>query len=276
MRRSIVVASTESASMGVTDSEAVKCAFQRTIEFQRATLELVAPAVEPIDQGWVVREPKLPLVWSANHVRITEPVSFTEALELADAHLGDLPYRQLMIDHRATGRRLERSFAEHRWEVDREVVMQLQSEPDREVDVSAVIDADEEPVMELMRRWIGEDESIELTPSGLDQVVEFTRRVARARDARLLGVPGEHGNLAAITVLYSDGTVAQVEDVYTVPEERRRGYGRMLVTKAAEVARAGGHELVFIVADADGWPQRLYRQIGFQPIGQSWALHRGD
>ena len=52
-----------------------------------------------------------------------EPVSFSEALELAEAHLGDLPYRQLMIDHEATGRRLERSFAEQRWEVDREVVM---------------------------------------------------------------------------------------------------------------------------------------------------------
>jgi ribosomal protein S18 acetylase RimI-like enzyme len=262
--------------MSVRDSEAVKGAFQRTIEFQRATLELVAGVVEPIAQGWVVREPTLPFVWSANHVRITRPVSFTAALELADAHLGDLPYRQLMIDHQATGRRLERSFAEQRWEVDREVVMQLRNEPDREVDVSAVIDADEEPVMELMRRWIGEDESIELTPSGLDQVIEFTRRVARARGGRLFGVLGEHGNLGAITVLYSNGPVAQVEDVYTVPEERGRGHGRTLVSKAAEVARAGGHELVFIVADADDWPQHLYRRIGFEPIGRTWALHRGD
>ena len=70
-------------------------------------------------------------------------------------------------------------------------------------------------------------------------------------------------------MLYSDGTVAQVEDVYTVPEERSRGYARRLVTKAAEVARADGHELVFIVADADDWPQRLYRQIGFEPIGRA-------
>jgi predicted GNAT family acetyltransferase len=76
-------------------------------------------------------------------------------------------------------------------------------------------------------------------------------------------------------MLYSDGTVAQVEDVYTVPEERNRGHARKLVTKATEVARASGHELVFIVADADDWPQHLYRRIGFAPIGRTWALHRG-
>jgi ribosomal protein S18 acetylase RimI-like enzyme len=261
--------------MGVTDREAVKAAFQRAIEFERVTLELVTARVEPIAEGWVVQEPALPLVWSANHVRIARPVTFAAALELAEVHLGDLPYRQLMIEHQETGRRLEQSFADQRWEVDREIVMQLQREPDREVDLSGAIEAHEEPVMGLMRRWIGEDESIELTPWGLDQVVEFTRRTGHARRARLFGMPGEHGGLAAITMLYSDGIVAQVEDVYTVPEERNRGHARRLVTKAAEVARAAGHELVFIVADADDWPQRLYRRIGFEPIGRRWALHRG-
>lgn len=231
--------------------------------------------VEPIDLGWLVRDPSLPLVWSANHVRIARAVTFAEALALAEAHLGDLPYRQLMIEHEPTGRRLERSFAEAKWEVDREVLMELVREPDREAELGLVIEADEEPVMELMRRWIGEDETIELTPDGLDQVVEFSRREARARNARLLGVRGAHGSLAAITMLYSDGTVAQVEGVYTVPEERGRGYARALVTRAARTAREQGHQFVFIVADEDDWPKRLYRKVGFEPIGLSWALHRG-
>jgi GNAT superfamily N-acetyltransferase len=247
----------------------------RALAFQRATLELVSQRVEPIEQGWVVREPSLPLVWSANQVRIAQAVTFAEALALAEEHLADLRYRQLIIEHEPTGRRLERSFAEEKWEVDREVLMELVREPDRRADVGVVIEPDEEPVMELMRRWIGEDEAIELKPGGLDQVVEFSRRTARARNARLLGVPGEHGSLAAITMLYSDGTVAQVEDVYTVPEERRRGYARALVTRAVEIAREQGHELVFIVADEDDWPKELYREVGFDPIGLSWALHRG-
>jgi len=250
-------------------------ALDRALEFQRSTLQLVTERVQAIDRGWVVREPSLPLVWSANHVRITEPVTFGEALGLAETHLGDLPYRQLMIEHEATGRRLERLFAEEGWEVDREVVMQLVRAPDRSAETRSVIAADEEPVMGLMRRWIGEDETIELAPAGLDQVVRFTRTVARARNARLLGVPGARVPLAGITMLYSDGSIAQVEDVYVVPEERGRGYGRAMVTRAAELARAAAHGLVFIVADADDWPQHLYRAIGFEPIGRTWALHRG-
>ena len=91
----------------------------------------------------------------------------------------------------------------------------------------------------------------------------------------LFGAYGRHGTLAAIAMLYSDGVVAQVEDVYTVPEERRRGYARALVTKATEVARAAGHELVFIVADADDWPQRLYRRIGFVHPVRAVPVHGG-
>jgi GNAT superfamily N-acetyltransferase len=250
-------------------------ALARAHDFERGSLELTTERVAAIDAGWVVREPALPLVWSANHVRVTRAVSWHEALELADIHLRDLPYRQLMIEHEETGRLLERSFAEHGWEVDRELVMQLVRTPDREVDLGVVIEPGEAAVMGLMRRWIGEDETIELTPDGLDQVVAFTRRVARARDARMFGVLGEHGTLAAITMLYSDGAVAQVEDVYTVPEERGRGYARALVTRAVSVAQAAGHELVFIVADADDWPQQLYREVGFEPIGRTWALHHG-
>ena len=250
-------------------------ALRRALEFQRATLELVADRVEPIGEGWVVRQPALPMVWNANHVRISRPVTFAEAVGLAERHLADLPYRQLMIEDEETGRRLERTFAEQRWEIDREVVMVLLGEPDRRTDEEIVVEAEEDAALGLMRRWIGEDESIELTPEGLDEVVEFTRREARSRNGKLLGVRGEHGTLAAITMVFSDGAVAQVENVYTVPEERGRGHARALVTRAALLALEQGPELVFIIADADDWPQRLYRRVGFEPVGQTWALHRG-
>src|SRR5437588_10799039 len=136
-------------------------ALARARDFERGSLELTTERVAAIDAGWVVREPALPLVWSANHVRITRAVSLHEALELADIHLGDLPYRQLVIEHDETGRLLERSFADAGWEVDRELVMQLVRTPDREVDLGLVIEPRERSVMGLMRRWIGEDETIE-------------------------------------------------------------------------------------------------------------------
>ena len=73
------------------NSRTVGGALARALEFQQATLELVTERVEAIDQGLVVRHSALPFVWSANHVRITEPVTFAQALELAETHLGDLP-----------------------------------------------------------------------------------------------------------------------------------------------------------------------------------------
>ena len=147
-------------------------------------------------------------------------------------------------------------------------------EPDREVDTGAVIEPGEHEALALIRRWVGEDPELNLSGEGLRQVVSFSRRAWRARRARRLGVLGPDGGLAAITVLFSDGRTAQVEDVYTVPEQRNRGLGRAAVTRAVALALEGGHEPTFIVADDNDWPKHLYRRIGFEPVGRTWLFHR--
>lgn len=246
----------------------------RVREFLRATLELVADELRPIDEGWVLRTPSLPLVWSANQVRIGRPIELEAALALCERHLGDLPYRHLVIEDDAAGAALEAGFRSLGWGVDREVVMELVRSPDREVDASAVTEASEEDALGLMVRWMDEDPGLNETAESLEQLREFNRRGWRARDARRLGVIGPDGSLAAITMLFSDGAAAQVEDVYTVPEARGRGFARALVTHATELARGAGHELVFIVADDNDSPKRLYARIGFEPVGKSWIFHR--
>jgi ribosomal protein S18 acetylase RimI-like enzyme len=137
-----------------------------------------------------------------------------------------------------------------------------------------VIEADEDEALALMQKWIAEDETLKLTPRDLAHLVEVNRLTWRARGARRLGVLGPDGRLAAMTMLFSDGRIAQVEDVYAIPEARGRGYGRMLVTRGVELAREAGHELTFIVADDNDWPKQLYRKLGFEPVGRSWLFHR--
>jgi GNAT superfamily N-acetyltransferase len=234
----------------------------------------VVDGIEPIDGGWVSRASSLPLVWVANQVRVSRPIEYAEALALAEEHQRGLPYRQLTVDHEASGRRLERAFRADGWEVGREVIMALTRTPDREVDPGAVIDAPEEDALALVRRWLAEDPDLDETEDGLDQVREFNRLTWRARDARRLGMLDRDGSLAAVTMLYSDGDVAQVEDVYTVPEARGRGFARALVTHAVSLALAAGHELVFIVADDEDWPKQLYGKIGFDAVGFAWGFHR--
>jgi len=102
-----------------------------------------------------------------------------------------------------------------------------------------------------------------------------------ARGTRAMATPGTRfvvadfeGTPAAYATLYSDGTVAQVEDVSTQPRARGHGLARAVVQHAIDLARAEGHELIFLVADADDWPRELYARLGFDPVGHCWALVR--
>ena len=250
--------------------------FARALAFQRETLELAAEQVIQIPEGWLIRTPSLPLVWSLNQVRVTRPIETGDALALAERHLGELPYRQLLVEHEASGAQLEGELAQQGWRVDREVTMRLAHGPDREVDTSAVSDPPVEDALELMARWMREGSAHQPSAQEECELVQSWRLEWRARNARLLGIRGRSGRLAAITMLYSDGLVAQVEDVYTVPEERGRGFARALVTRALQLAAEDRHELTFIVADDRDWPQRLYSRLGFEAVGRLWGFHRGQ
>jgi GNAT superfamily N-acetyltransferase len=149
--------------------------------------------------------------------------------------------------------------------------MILDRPPDRPADTSVVEDAGEDEMLELMRRWYEHDEP---TPTEVEQLVEFGRREARALGDRLLGVRSGDGRLVAITKLRSDGSTAQVEDVYTVPEARGRGFARALVSRAVELARDREHEMTFIAADDEDWPKSLYGRLGFRSVGHLWHFHR--
>ncbi len=249
-------------------------ALAKALEFERQTTAMVAGECRRIEQGWVIRTPSLPMVWSANEVRVVEPIRFSDALALVERHLAGLPYRQLVVEHEASARRLEREFRADGWKVERNVTMALARPPDLEADTSDVRDVEAGAALMLMARWAAEDPDLQLSAEGLRQVVEHSRRAWIARRARSLGVVGDDGGLAAMTTLFSDGTIGQVEDVYTVPEARRRGFARALVTRAVSLALQEGNELTFIVADDNDWPKKLYSKVGFEPIGYSWLFHR--
>jgi GNAT superfamily N-acetyltransferase len=248
-------------------------AFERALEFQRRTTERIADSFYPIDSGFVARSPSIPEVWSGNHVHITRPVSFDRLVSLADEHLSELPYRQVSLDDDATGRDLEESLQEAGWRLEREVVMELRRPADHTVDTSMVFEAGEDEMLALMERWHLDGLS-HVSENGLRQLKEWGRRENRTWGDRSFAVAGDDGRLAAITKLRIAGDIAQVEDVFTAPEARGRGYGRAVVSHAVNEARHGGHNLIFIVADDNDWPKHLYEKLGFDPIGWTWSYHR--
>jgi GNAT superfamily N-acetyltransferase len=242
----------------------------RVMSFLRANLAKTADEAWPIEAGYVVLAPSLPAVWSVNQLRVALPLGFEALVALAEEQLASTPYVHIVLENQEAGSELEEAFRGAGWKAEREVLMVLSAGPDREADTSIVIDAREDEVAEVMRRWYSEDE---LRSSELEQLTEFSRREARACGDRLLGVRSIDGALLAITKLRTAGSTAQVEDVYTTPEARGRGFARALVTRAVELAQAGGHDVIFITADDNDWPKQLYARIGFRPLGRLWLFH---
>jgi GNAT superfamily N-acetyltransferase len=244
---------------------------ERVLGFLRAGVVGTADSVREIEAGLVLSTPSLPAVWSLNHLRVSEPLSFEELVELADEQLAGFDYRQIAVEHQLTGPSLEASFRAAGWKVERDALLVLAAVPDRPFDTRTVGAAGEGEVLELIRRWFAGDEP---APTELDQLVDYSRREARALGDQLLGVRSGDGRLVAISKLRSDGRTAQVEDVYTVPEARGRGFASALVSRAVELARDAGHEMIFIVADDEDWPKSLYGRLGFRSVGHIWQFHR--
>ena len=247
-------------------------ALQTALAFLRRTAELAGDDTRAFDAGCVVRTPSLPQVWVLNHLRLSGSTAYAQAVELAEEHLGGLPYRQLVVEHDDNARRLQQPLRADGWTYDRDVLMVLAMPADREADTDGVVEVDGVAASELMRQWVSDDPK--MTAAALDQVIDATAREARARAATNLGIRDEAGELVAMTKLYSDGVTAQVEDVYTVPAWRNRGCARRLITRAIALAREAGHELVFIEADDTGWPKQLYARLGFDPAGRIGVFHR--
>lgn len=244
----------------------------RALDFMRDVLARTVDEVRPIPAGLVVRTPSLPAVWSANQVRVTEPLAFEELVDLVDAELAGLRYLDIALEHQESGPALERAFRAAKWKVERDVLMTLSEAPDRATDTGVVVEAGEDEMLELMGRWYVEDPGP--NPMERRELFDYTRRETRVHGDRMLGVRSSDGHLVAMTKLRTDGRVAQVEDVYTVPEARGRGHARALVSRAIELASETGAELTFITADDNDWPKLLYARIGFRPVGHVWHFHR--
>ena len=110
----------------------------------------------------------------------------------------------------------------------------------------------------------GEDVIRQLSSS--DAVV--ARVVAQRCFARLVD-----GQVVSSCRLYSDGSIAQVEDVATVPGHRQRGYADTVVRRAVTEATKE-HELVFLTAVEGRWVERWYERLGFERIGLRYEATR--
>lgn len=247
----------------------------RAWSFEEALRDGCADRLEPTSWGTAVFTPSLPRVWDLNVLRVERDAGL-EAVELAaeaerlQAPAG-LAHRRVLVPPEALGLRLAPGFAALGWKVERLLLMDLapQAEPPRPPTAREV---DRETLLPLRRHehsTVGSERDEETT----EQLIEWNTRLAAAGRARYFAAYA-NGDPVACADLYSDGRVAQIEDVYTHPDHRGAGHGRAVASLAAAAARDAGHELVFLVADDEDWPKELYGRLGFRPLGRTHGFLR--
>jgi len=240
----------------------------------RWTVETLADEIRPVPGGIVLRSHSMPLVRGLNQLRITGRADVTEGLRLADEHLGDLPYRHVVVEDGPTAALMETVVSARAWRTERQVLMAFDPMSNVPVvDAAPVGELNDHEMAALMRHWAIE-EYAGITEERLGQIDAFHRRAGRLWNERPFGV--RYGDRApvAVTKLRTRGSTAWVEDVYTLPVARRHGYARALVGHAVATARSATPRLTFLTADQDDWPQHLYARLGFRPVGSLRVFSR--
>jgi GNAT superfamily N-acetyltransferase len=239
---------------------------RRAIAFMTAIDDACAEATVACPGGTVVLDSRHPALWSANHVRV-DAARAPDATALdatAAAHLDELGFRMIVVQDEAVAAALAEPLGALGYRPADELLMILG------------------PTGDAARRSarVGEATPAQLVASRVAAQTEIGRdaqvgRQLASRDAliasvvpvRRLAIRAANGEVAARCQIYGEGAVAQIENLYTAAARRGQGLSRLLMRHAVAEARAGGAELVFLVADAGDWPQSFYRRLGFEDAG---------
>jgi GNAT superfamily N-acetyltransferase len=208
-----------------------------------------------------------------NALHVDAEVDAHQLVAALDDLYGEYLHRRAYVERFDTGERLAPELRRRRWLVERNVFMVLRRPRDRPAEPGLAREVDQATLQ------VAEEKSVREEPYGRDdevvrQLVAMRSALAGAVATARFFVGAADGVDAAVTTLYSDGVIAQIEDVATLRDFRRRGLARATVTAAIDAALTMGHEAIFIVADDDDWPKDLYARLGFDPVGRAWAFTR--
>jgi GNAT superfamily N-acetyltransferase len=245
-------------------------ALDRVKAFLRQSEERICDERRPTAHGVALLTPSLPLVWQLNAIRVDDPDARAGAL-IADADelLADVAHRKLVVHDEELGARLAPALSARGWNAYRLLVMVRRRAPDRPAEqrLAAEVSRDRgAAVLAAFRR----EQPFGWQEEAIRQLAEMDERFARAWATRDFAAPADEPGCSCR--LYSDGSVAQVDEVGTLEARRGRGYARATVAAAADAAAAHGCDPVFLLTDASDWPQHLYRKLGFDAIGAGYEF----
>ncbi len=234
---------------------------ERVRAWRNAVHAAVCDLIEPWEHGTIVRSTRYPTYYYFNAVRVevADPISADAIAAIADRALGGLRHRRVTFDHVSTAEPLRAGFEAAGWNVERLLWLRHDGplpprERTHEID-EVPYDAVEHLRVAWHEEWrAGADAS---------SFHRDAREVALRRGAVVVAVRAD-GAPVGFAQLESDGGTAEVSQVYVHPDHRGRGCGTAL-TRAA-IRAAGGAGDLWICADDEGRPKRLYARLGFRPV----------
>ena len=243
----------------------------RIVAMERWVEEATATRVEPWRFGSAIFTDDFPGRYDSNFLRVERPIGSATPTELA-AEADRLPGGPRPSRSGRGGRRRRRPsrgrLSQLGYLVERLVYMVLRT---RSLETPAMAVREVSPQL-LRPTLLATNLAIDgMSQADAEMLADFRPVSARRVGTRYFAVELE-GVLASYCELYMHDGAAQVEDVNTLAAFRNRGAGRAVVLGAIAAAHAAGADLVWIVADADDWPQQLYAKLGFEPIGDSWQF----
>ncbi len=243
----------------------------RIVAMERWVEEATATRVEPWRFGSAIFTDDFPGRYDSNFLRVERPIGSATPTELAaeaDRLLAGLGHREVVVEDADAGTRLAAGFRELGYLVERLVYMVFRT---RSPETPALAVREVSPQL-LRPTLLATNLAIDgMSQADAEMLADFRPVSAERAGTRYFAVELD-GVIASYCELYLHDGAAQVEDVNTLVAFRNRGAGRAVVRGAIAAAHAAGADLVWIVADADDWPQQLYAKLGFEAIGGSWQF----
>jgi GNAT superfamily N-acetyltransferase len=238
---------------------------ERIKRFLRETDEKICDERRPTPHGVAMITPSLPLVWQLNAIRVDDPKADpADLVAEADELLGEFSHRKLATQDEGLGARLRPALSAQGWNAFRLLVMVKRRPADRPAEPGLGAEVSRARGAEMLASFRRE-QPFGWQAEAIRQLAAMDDRFGRVLSARDFAAPPEGPGCSCR--LYSDGTLAQIDEVGTVEDRRGHGYARAAVLAAADAATAERLEPIFLLTDASDWPQELYRRLGFDDIG---------
>jgi len=230
------------------------------LAWTRRPQELICDRIEPWEHGTVYRMSRYPTYFDFNLVRVQDDpgMSVETLIEFADVALAGLEHRRIDFDSADVAEPLRAEFHAGGFKSTRLAWMHFQGpQPDgTEIPVTEVTYDAVDPLRIIWHQedFPGRDDS---------EHHAHAREVRLALGTRSLAVYEDSRPVAYASLDLGDDEL-EIGALYVLPEYRGAGRGTALTQTA--IAAAGDVEHLWICADDEDRPKRLYARLGFRPV----------